>query len=178
MLKGKTDPLLAIAKAGTILVRIGLVIGMIGLGVAMAVSIVDSSLIGDHIKVSVEPASVAEITGGVALTLFLALISLGLTYDFVTRLAQIIDTVGQGDPFTGENAGRLRRMGWLAISVQLVNLPLSLLAIWVESHVEDGGFELDSDISLTGIGLAIVLFILARVFSRGAQMREDLEGTV
>ena len=90
----------------------------------------------------------------------------------------MIDTVGRGDPFTLENAARLRRMGWLAIIVQVVSLPLAMLATWLESNVEKGSFQLDSDISLTGIGLAIVLFILARVFTRGAEMREELEGTV
>ncbi len=178
MTKGNRDPLLIAAKGGTILVRIGLVIGMIGLGVAMAVSVIDNSFIADHVKVQVEPTSLAEITGGVALALFFALISLGLIYDFVTRLAQVIDTVGHGDPFTQENARRLRRMGWLAIIVQLVNLPLALISTWLESNIEEGSFQLDSDISLTGIGLAIVLFILARVFTRGAEMREELEGTV
>ena len=40
--------------------------------------------------------------------------------------------------------------------------------------------ELTADIefSLTGVLLALVLFILARVFRHGAAMREDLEGTV
>ena len=178
MSKGNRDALLIAAKGGTILVRIGLVIGMIGLGVAMAVSVVDNSIIAEHVKLQIEPASIGDITGGVVLSLFLALISLGLTYDFVTRLAQVIDTVGRGDPFTLENAARLRRMGWLAIIVQVGSLPLAMLATWLESNVEKGSFQLDSDISLTGIGLAIVLFILARVFTRGAEMREELEGTV
>ncbi|WP_054531140.1 DUF2975 domain-containing protein [Erythrobacter sp. SG61-1L] len=178
MTKGNRDPLLIVAKGGTILVRIALVIGMIGLGVAMAVSVVDSSLIADNIAISVEPASVAELTGGLTLVLFLALISLGLMYDFVTQLGRIIDTVGLGDPFTLENARRLRRMGWLAIVVQLVDLPIAMMATWLESNVKEGSFQMDSDISFTGIGLAIVLFILARVFTRGAQMRDELEGTV
>ena len=32
--------------------------------------------------------------------------------------------------------------------------------------------------SLTGILMVLILFILARVFKRGAEMREELEGTV
>ena len=36
----------------------------------------------------------------------------------------------------------------------------------------------DFGITLDGILLAVILFILARVFRQGAAMREDLEGTV
>ena len=39
------------------------------------------------------------------------------------------------------------------------------------AHIEVG-------VSFSGILMALVLFILARVFREGARMREDLEGTV
>ena len=35
-----------------------------------------------------------------------------------------------------------------------------------------------SDPSLTGLALALTLFLLAGVFRKGSAMREDLEGTV
>jgi hypothetical protein len=34
------------------------------------------------------------------------------------------------------------------------------------------------DLPLAGLFLALVLFILARVFREGTRMREDLEGTI
>ena len=38
--------------------------------------------------------------------------------------------------------------------------------------------EVTADVSANGLLLVLVLFILARVFKTGAQMRDDLEGTV
>lgn len=43
-----------------------------------------------------------------------------------------------------------------------------------ELHAEVGGGGIDA----SGILLVILLFILARVFRKGTEMREDLEGTV
>ena len=37
---------------------------------------------------------------------------------------------------------------------------------------------MDTHMSLTGLAVGLVLFILARVFRQGAAMRADLEGTV
>ena len=36
----------------------------------------------------------------------------------------------------------------------------------------------DVGVSLGGVLLALILFVLARVFSQGAAMRDELEGTV
>ncbi|MFC4256942.1 DUF2975 domain-containing protein [Altererythrobacter xixiisoli] len=172
------DPLLTAARITIIIARIALVIGMIGLGVAAAVTLIGSSRLSDQITIAIEQGGVGEVTGGATLVILLTLFSLGLMYDFAARLAQIIDTVGQGDPFTLANAARLTRMGWLAVGVQLLALPSMLLSTWLETRVDKGVFHLDSDLSLTGIALALVLFILARVFRTGAAMRDDLEGTV
>lgn len=174
----KRDALLTVAKIATILVRIVLAICIAALGVVIAVIAFNGGIPPEAITVEIEPASLGELGGASALMLAIAMVALGLIYVFVTYLARIIDTVGEGDPFTSENAVRLWRMGWLAIIVQLISLPATLLATWLESHVDQGSFEVNTDLSFTGIGLAIVLFILARVFARGAEMREELEGTV
>jgi hypothetical protein len=173
----KKDALLTVASVGTILVRIGLVAGMIGLGILMAVIAINGGP-PPSVELNIEPASLGALRGASTAVLFVMLVSLGLMYDFVTQLGRVIDTVSKGDPFTRENSVRLRRMGWLAIIVQLISLPLTLLSSWLQSHVETGTFELTSDFSFTGLALALVLFILARVFAKGAEMREDLEGTV
>ena len=109
------------------------------------------------------------------------LILLALAFFFFGKLRAIIATVGEGDPFAPENAERLSAMGWITIASQAVMIPIAGLALVVAKWAEpmenatatvDGGFDLE------GILLAIVLFILARVFKHGAAMREDLEGTV
>ncbi|MBO9519623.1 MAG: DUF2975 domain-containing protein [Porphyrobacter sp.] len=170
------DPLLTTGKVLTILVRIGLVIGMIGLGIAGTVVAIGATGLTEHIVV--KTTGVGEVKWAAVLVIFTMLISLGLMYEFVTRLAQIIDTVGKGDPFTLENAARLTRMGWLALTVQILAIPVTVISSWLETHVDEGVFQLQSNISFTGLVVAVLMFILARVFRKGAEMREDLEGTV
>lgn len=50
------------------------------------------------------------------------------------------------------------------------------LAQIVETYADDTGF--DGDISLSGWLLALVLFILARLFRHGTNLRAGIEGTV
>jgi hypothetical protein len=169
--------LLVTAKVGTILVRVGIAIGMAGIGIALAGIAIKGGIPPEGLA-DVAPANMASVTGAILLLLVIAMASLALAYDFVTRLAQIIDTVGEGDPFTFGNAGRLRRMAWLAIVIQALGLLAMLPSGWLKAQLAGGMFHLGSDFSLMGVGLAIVLFVLARVFRQGAAMRADLEGTV
>lgn len=179
----KKDPLLMTAKVLTSIVRIGLVLGMIALGIGI-VGVVIASLgwlptsISDHIAIESDGVVTAANLWLVLLPLLGAGIMVALSYDFVTRLAKMIDTVGEGDPFTIANAGRLTRMAWLALAIELVSFVTSILGDWVERRFDPGEVEFNSEFSLTGIVLALVLFILARVFREGARMRDELEGTV
>jgi hypothetical protein len=172
------DWLLVTAKVGTILVRVFIGIAMALIGIAGAATLINGGIPPEGLKVVVEGAEASKITGAVAFELIVALAGLALAYDFVTRLAQMIDTVGQGDPFTADNARRLTRMGWDAIAIQLISIPATLLSEWLKPQLTEGTFSISSDFSFAGIGLALVLFILARVFRKGTEMREDLEGTV
>ena len=47
-----------------------------------------------------------------------------------------------------------------------------------KASADAASISVDADFSTNGLLLALVLFILARVFRTGAKMREDLEGTV
>ena len=175
----RKDPLLMSAKVLTIIVRIGLVIGMIALGVGMAgIAAVGTGWVPDNVQIEFGIGENSDAVGAAVLAMFGGLIALGLSYDFVAKLAQVIDTVGDGDPFTIENAARLTRMAWLALAVQIVSFAAGLLGTWAEEQFDQGDLSIDMDMSLTGIALAITLFILARVFREGARMRDELEGTV
>ncbi len=103
-------------------------------------------------------------------------ITAALGFLFLRELRRIVDTVAEGDPFIPVNAVRLQRMGWLAVGIQLIAIPVSALAGWAAylSHVR----FVDVGLSLGGVFLALILFVLARVFRTGAQMRDELEGTV
>lgn len=106
----------------------------------------------------------------------LGLLVLGLIWTMMRKLLAIIDSVEDRNPFVIANAVRLRAIGWLMVGVQIVGLPLATAAgnvadIFGENDV---GFELP----LNGILAILLVFILAGIFERGAEMREELEGTV
>jgi hypothetical protein len=112
---------------------------------------------------------------------FIALLATGLVlaalaFRFLLHLRRIVDSVATGDPFAPQNADRLTAMAWLTLIGQVVVIPAIFVGAWLATILKDADFEFE--ISLSAILLALVLFILARVFRHGAAMREDLEGTV
>jgi hypothetical protein len=178
MSKMTRDPLLAIATIGTIVVRVVIVIGMIALGIGMAVvAAVATGYMPDAVTVDFNGLDQNGYAAAIA-AMFLGIISLGLMFDFVGRLAQIIATVGEGDPFIAANAERLTRMGWLALAIQIVGFVAGLLGDYAEKRLGDDTFNMEFSLTLSGLALAVILFILARVFRKGAEMRAELEGTV
>ena len=101
---------------------------------------------------------------------------------FFGKMRAIIRTVGEGDPFIPENAQRLNTMAWLLLGAQVFAVCVGALRFYLANAVADattGQETLDLSISdFSGLIMAAILFILARVFRHGAAMREDLEGTV
>jgi hypothetical protein len=108
------------------------------------------------------------------MAVLLAIVAMG--WRFLVLLRRIVDTVASGDPFVPDNGVRLREMGWLTVAAQVATIPAAALGHWVSHVVEDSDF--DFELGLGGLLLTVTLFILARVFKRGAEMREELEGTV
>ena len=113
----------------------------------------------------------------VLLCLGIAMAILG--FFFFRLLRRIVDSVGDGDPFIPINADRLYQMGWLSLGIQGLVMAATPLMIWFDAlpqkpnvHHNDTGF------SVGALVTALLLFVLARVFRVGSQMREDLEGTV
>ncbi len=53
---------------------------------------------------------------------------------------------------------------------------VAALAGWV-AYISKANY-IDVGVSFSGVLLALILFVLARVFGQGAQMRDELEGTV
>lgn len=100
---------------------------------------------------------------------------------FLVLLRRIVLSVGEGDPFVPANAERLHRMGWIALGSQIAMVPVGALLHWIAvatRDVRDVRIEADFGISGGMILLTLVLFILARVFRQGTEMRAELEGTV
>lgn len=101
---------------------------------------------------------------------------LGLLAAVLGITARIVKTADT-DPFVESNARHLMHIGWLLLIMQAVGLAATILMSLFPDKITDhihAGF----DISPVGILGALLIFVLAQIFKRGAQMRDELEGTV
>lgn len=89
----------------------------------------------------------------------------------LSRLLAVVETVRSGDPFVPENAARLKTIAWCALINELLRLTFGMLAATMNA----AGSNIDWKFSATGWLAVVLLFVLARVFEEGTQMREDLE---
>ena len=173
----RNDPLLLVAK-----VMAFFLMGLTGLVTIILVGVIPLLLFNqaDFAQAVAEAggSSVGSaLTASIVLLLIAATVS-ATAFHFFQLLSRIISTVGEDAPFTLENAGRLSRMGWIALAFQIASFPIGALAAYLHHLVPHEDLIVDFDFSLTGVLLAVILFILARIFRHGAEMREDLEGTV
>lgn len=157
------------------------------LGVAMAVSVgagAISAVLAPltyawRAKVAVYvnlPGAPDEVAQWICAMLLLGAMLAALGFFFFRHLYRIVETVGEGDPFVPVNAGRLAAMGWISLAAHLFAVPMTAIMRWIDSA--NGNVRIALEIPLSGLLLAVVLFVLARVFREGARMREELEGTV
>jgi hypothetical protein len=176
MRAGATDPLLAASRVVLTVMMVATLAATAGAASAAAALFLDpDAVIGWLSRTSGEaipPGAASPLTGTFAL---LAGISL-LSFAAQRLLRRLVDSVGEGDPFVPENARRLASMAWITLTVQGLSIGVATLIGWVEFAT--GPLHGQFGFSLGGILLTLVLFILARVFRRGAAMREELEGTV
>jgi hypothetical protein len=169
----RRDPLLAV-------VRLILAVAMACFaGLAGVIALVAPALFLWRDKVTVEMAEqgappVAIWAIAAAILLVSAMFVLG--FYFVRNLYRIVGSVGEGDPFIPVNADRLRDMAWIAVAVHVLAIPISVIGNWAESLSPKIHWE--TELPLSGLFLALVLFILARVFREGTRLRDELEGTV
>ena len=115
--------------------------------------------------------------GGLAalrLLLLLLLAMLPLGQFVLRRLLAIVETVSAGDPFVAENAGRLRRIAWALLAVQLLYMPFQA----VGNRLVSGSAETRFDVPTIGLLVILLLFVLAEVFAEGTRIRDDLKAMI
>lgn len=92
----------------------------------------------------------------------------------VGRLRKIFITLVAGQPFSLENARRLRVIGLV-----LAALEVSHYAIWgLLLLTHDQAAQARPDLDITGLFGIGVMFVLAEVFEEGARMKKDLDLTI
>lgn len=167
------DPLLAIVRLILGIAMVGVIASAVAFALAVPVVLVwHERTIAWVVGQGAPPETIWALALIPALTAVIAV----LGFYFLRHLYRIIGTVGEGDPFVPDNAVRLQLMGWISVAVHVVAIPTAALAKWTQAVTRDMHFQVD--LPLAGLFLALILFILARVFREGTRMREDLEGTV
>lgn len=171
------DPLLISGKVMTIiLMALTALVSIVMIGV-IAVILFNQSGFAEMVMEGGGDNVGMAMTASILLLLIGSIVS-AIAFHFFQLLGRIIDTVGANNPFNIENADRLTRMGWIALAFQLASFPIAALVAYLGDLVPMEDLSVDFEFSLTGILLAILLFILARIFRHGDEMRSDLEGTV
>ena len=116
------------------------------------------------------------IAAGMRSIMVIGIVSVPLRVVFLRKLLQIVNSVRAGEPFTVENAGRLKAIGWALLALELLHICVVAIASAVST--KEVPVNISSNFSLTGWLAILLLFVLAQVFLAGARMRADLEGTV
>ena len=158
----------------TVLMGLTIVAGTIALLIIPILFLRKQDVVADMAANGIDPAAIPSI----ALLLALGVMIAALAFFFIRHLRRIVDSVSEGDPFVPINADRLRHMAWLALAMQAVLIPAWGLLIWFDALPDKPNIHYGDNNSFGGLILALLLFILARVFRVGAEMREELEGTV
>lgn len=100
----------------------------------------------------------------------LALGLVAVVHVSLTRLLAMVETVRSGDPFVPENATRLYTIAWCLLGSQVFELAFGAVAAVMNA----AGSSIDWNLTLNGWLAVVLLFVLARVFEEGTQLRDDL----
>lgn len=106
----------------------------------------------------------------------LALAALGTVLRMIVRLLALIGTADSGDVFNLANVERLEALGGAIIGLQALSFIAALIGVPIGGSFF--GFPVAIQLSPGGVAIALLLFILSRVFRHGVALRDDLEGTV
>ena len=112
------------------------------------------------------------VSAGLRSIVVIGVVGAAIVHTVLKRLLAIVDTVRVGDPFIADNARRLEAIAWSVLALEGLRLVVAGIAaiVWEPGRIDAFSFA---------PWLAVLLFfVLAGVFSQGARMRADLEGTV
>lgn len=163
----------------TVLLRVLLVLNIVcavafALVLAATLPIGPASLarLADRLGPGVDAAAALD---GVRMVLVIGLLAVVAAHVLLRALRDIASTVRVGDPFLAANASRIRRIGWMLLALQLLDLGFGAVAAWVTQAGVDGFAWAPS---LTGWLAALAAFVLAEVWAQGSAMRDELAATV
>ncbi len=127
----------------------------------------------------------ADITrlGLVALSGFMAMLI--CVFLILRAVLRVVISASLGDPFVAKNADDIVRIAWLllGVSVWKMLIALGIYAVSPDSvrvymRTTHEHFLGDLDFPFAGLFGVLLIFVLARIFRRGTEMRAELEATV
>jgi hypothetical protein len=175
------------------LLRAATLLSILALGILLlcliGVSAILVANLGDALGI---PVLLDEAPRNQVLTLAAVAMAGGFVYVLLALLVfvlftKIVETAMTGDPFVSENADRLKKAGWLLLGIYGVGMVTGIAALSLVppeliemagkegSHIQITGLDEPSPV---GILTVLLIFVLAQIFRRGAEMRAELEGTV
>jgi hypothetical protein len=116
------------------------------------------------------------IVAGMRAIMGIGIVGVPIAYVVLKELLKIVASVRDGDPFSADNAGRLRTIAWALLGLELLHVLVAAIAAAVSTA--EVPLRLDGGVTLTGWLAVLLLFVLAQVFREGTRLRDDLEGTV
>ena len=121
-------------------------------------------------------ASAERVVAGMRAIMVIGIVGTPIAHVVFSRLLRIVESVRTGEPFTMDNAGRLRTIAWALLGLELLHICVVAIASAVST--KEMPLRINGNFDLTGWLAILLLFVLAQVFLEGTRMREDLEGTV
>jgi hypothetical protein len=166
-------PLSVSRRVLRILVRLNWLFGAAILALLIATLVAEGPV---TTALGVKPGADRSLFVGMRAIMVIGLLSIPLAHVVLVRLLAIVETVRLGDPFVTDNAGRLETIAWMVLGMELLHLAVGTIAFSVSTETHP--LDIDWNFSVTRWLAVLLCFVLARVFERGARMREELEGTV
>jgi hypothetical protein len=127
----------------------------------------------------------ADDVARIALTALAGAATVVVMVQFILRaILRIVVSASVGDPFIARNAVELARVAWLWLGIMAAEVATSLAVYAVAPPVIRDKFVGHPfivppvDITLTDLFAALLIFVLARIFRRGTEMRAELEATI
>ena len=116
------------------------------------------------------------IVAGMRAIMVIGIVGIPIAHVVFSRLLTIVESVRTGEPFTVDNAGRLRTIAWALLGLELLHV--CVVAIAAAVSTKEAPLRMSGNFHVSGWLAILLLFVLAQVFLEGTRMREDLEGTV
>lgn len=182
VMKRLRDPLLITTYTATVVGMTGMILlTVIAAGTSLLVWTIRSQVTAAMAGIKYIDAT--QMPFSISMNLLLVAVMAVVGFLFLGQLRQLLESVANGDAFGSANARRLTLMGWLTIAVNVLAMNVGSFGTWfaVLTHAQNPGSVVNPQslgFNPTGWLLALVLFILARVFKQGTSMQQDLEGTV